>query len=142
MTLWADGTNVGTGIMMLVFQGARSDGAIWDCIISNPKVPYLSISISLNVLLTLMIVVRLALHSRNIRAITGAPVGITGMYKAIITMLIESSALYAATSLFVVGQSSSGISYLFMPILSEIQVRSSRNCDRWTSCLMCDNLGR
>ena len=123
-TLWTNTTNVGTGIMMLVFQGAKSNGAVRDCVISNPTLPYLSISISLNVLLTLMIVVRLVLHSRNIRTITGAPVGIGGMYRTIITMLIESSALYAVSSLVVIGQSSSGIAYLSMPILFEIQVRS------------------
>jgi len=74
-----------------------------------------------------MIVIRLVLHSRNIRTITGAPVGISGMYRTIITMLIESSALYAMGSLAVIGQSSSGIAYFSMPILSEIQVRSLRD---------------
>jgi len=125
VALRANGTNVAAGIMMLVYQAARSNGVLWDCVLSNPTIPYFSISVSLNVLLTSMIVIRLVLHNRNIRAIMGAPVGISGFHKTIITMLIESSALYAVSSLLVVGKSTTRIAYLFMPILSEIQVRFS-----------------
>jgi len=65
-------------------------------------IPYLSISVSLNALLTLMIVIRLVLHGRNIRAATGSAAGISGLYKAVSTMLIESCALFAVSSLVVV----------------------------------------
>ena len=128
--------------MMLVYQGARSNGVVWDCIPSIPTIPYFSISLSLNVLLTLMIVIRLVLHNRNIRAIMGAPVGISGFHRTIITMLIESCALYAVSSLLVVGKSTSRIAYLFMPILSEVQVRFFRDHDLWTGCLMSHGLDR
>ena len=87
-------------------------------------VPYLSISVSLNILLTLMIVIRLVLHSRNIRAATG--MGTNGLYKAISTMLIESCALFAVNSLLVIGPLIGGnyVAGTFFPILAETQVRA------------------
>lgn len=83
--------------------------------------PYFVISVSLNILLTLTIVIRLALHGREIRATTGAPSRFSGLYKTIITMLIECSALYTVTSLLVLGTSTANI---FLPILAEAQVRA------------------
>lgn len=56
---------------------------------------YFSISLALNLLLTLMIVVRLILHNKNIQRATGTSGGATGLYTTVVTMLIESSALYA-----------------------------------------------
>ena len=86
-------------------------------------VPYLAISVSLNVLLTLMIVIRLVLYSMNIRAATGAS-GIGGLYKTVITMFIESSALYAANSLLVLVRSNYAVVDIFLPLLAETQVRN------------------
>ena len=99
-------------------------------------VPYLSISVSLNILLTLMIVVRLALHGRNIRAATGSAAGISGLYNAVSTMLIESCALFTVSSLVVVAalvrtkSNRPAVFYpgmsvvdIFFPILAETQVR-------------------
>jgi len=115
-------------------------------------VPYLSISVSLNVLLTLMIVIRLILYGRNIRAATGSLAGISGLYKTISTMLIESCALFAGSSLLVVGAlaavgySSSPYSDnsiiggfvvdIFFPILAEIQVRTFPWSQSPSHCLM------
>ena len=78
--------------IMLVYQTAELTGGVWF------GLPYFSISLSLNVLLTLMIVVRLILHTRSIRTSTGKG-GINGLYMVIVTMLIESSALYGVSSL-------------------------------------------
>jgi len=87
--------NTGTGILtmypIVIFRNP------W------PTIPYLSISLSLNVILTLMIVVRLILHGRSVRAATGSPGGISGLYKTISSMLIESSALFAVNSLLAIG---------------------------------------
>ena len=98
--------------------------------------PYLSISISLNVLLTLMIIIRLVLHDRSVRAATGPRAGISGLYKAVSIMFIESCALFTVSSLVVVVAMVRGISGfevaryppvfvvgIFFPILVEIQVR-------------------
>ena len=86
--------------------------------------PYFSISLSLNALLTLMIIIRLVLHTRNTRTALGMT-GIGGFCKAIITMLVESCALFGVSSLLVIAALGSGsrLWNLFTPILTETQVR-------------------
>ena len=113
------------GIMILISQARGWDGN-WNAIGVNLSIPYTSISVSLNILLTLIIVVRLMLHGRNIRAITGSPAGVNGLYKTISTMLIESSALYAVNSLLVIGiwAADNTATGIFLPTLGEIQVRA------------------
>jgi len=117
---WANITNIAIGITTVIGEVERSA-----YITTNFSLPFLSISLSLNVLLTLMIAIRLVLHSRGIRSILGAPLGGTsGLYKAIIAMLVESCALFAVSSLLVIGLSVSGnyASKTFLPILDETQV--------------------
>ena len=62
----------------------------------------------------------------------GAPAGANGLYKTIITVLIESSALYAVNSLLFVAPwgAKSHVADIFLPILAETQVRgcSYRRC--------------
>ena len=70
-----------------------------------------------------MIVVRLVLHGRNVRLTTGSAGGISGLYKAIATMLIESCALFAVGSLLVIGVLFTPANGL-QPILAEVQVRA------------------
>ena len=72
-----------------------------------------------------MIVIRLVLHTRNIRTGMGVP-GIGGLCKAIITMLIESSVIYATSSFLVFGSwdAENGLSSSFLLILAETQVRA------------------
>jgi len=123
--LWANFVNIAMGILF-IYQTSQPNSSIWNNVAINFGLPYFSISISLNVLLTLMIVIRLVLHSRNIRSAMGAPVGISGLYKAIVTMLIESSALYAVNSLLFIGPWGAGshAADIFLPILAETQVRT------------------
>ena len=106
------------GIICLDQPGSVSIGSNW------ATIPYFSISLSLNVLLTLMIVIRLILHTRSVRTAMGIS-GIGGLSNAIITMLIESCALYAVSSLLVLGPWSAVNSSveIFLPILAETQVR-------------------
>ena len=112
---------------LLIYQGSQPESSIWTPIAINFGLPYFSISVSLNILLTLMIVTRLLLHCRNVHAALGNPDWIAGLYKAIITMLIESSALYAVNSLLFIGAWGAGshVADIFLPILAEIQVRVS-----------------
>ena len=77
--------------IILVYQSSELTAKVWSAL------PYFSISLSLNVLLTLMIVIRLILHTRNIRAAMGIA-GSGRLSKAIVTMLIESCALYCELS--------------------------------------------
>ena len=90
-------------------------------------ISYYSISLSLNVLLTLMIVTRLILHSRNIRKAMGTRDRPVGSYLGtIVTILVESSALYAIAFLLYIGpwRADSSVQYIFFPILAEVQVRT------------------
>ena len=111
---------------MIVISQASRWGSAAGGIAFDFSIPYVSVSISLNVLLTLMIVVRLVLHGRNIRTAIGSPVGINGLYKTIATMLIESSALFAVNSLLLIALwgARSGAADVFLPIVAEIQVRT------------------
>ena len=86
---------------------------------------YYSVSSSLNLLLTLMIIARLVLHSRNFRNAVGASSGAGGLYTAVVTMLVESSALYTVTLLlyFVPAAAHSYVAYIFIAA-GEIQVRA------------------
>lgn len=90
----------------------------------NISIAYTSISVALNVLLTLTIVARLLLHSGQVRAVTGSTAGGSRLYVTIATMLIESSALYAANSLLLIGlwAAGNGAQYIFLHTLDEIQV--------------------
>ena len=105
---------------------------------SQSGITCLSISVSLNVLLTLMIVIRLVLHGRTIRAATGSAAGINGLYKTVSTILIESCALFAVSSSMVIGALVMAGNFdrpeifhpgiyvmdVFFPILAETQVRA------------------
>ena len=106
---------------------------------ANVGVPYFSISIAINVLLTLMIATRLILHSRNTRNALGAPAGAGGLYEAIVAMLIESCALYSVSSLLyiITWTTRSWVSIAFLFLLTQTQVcpvfefssRPSHDCD-------------
>ena len=126
VTFGANFVDIAMGIV-LVYQNAEVDGGVWS------GLPYYSISISLDILLTLMIITRLILHTRNVRTALGLR-GVGGLSKAIITMLIESCALYAVSSLLVLGPLSvrNDASVIFVPILSETQVGAfgPRSSDR------------
>jgi len=109
---------------MVTYWTAQPGHCIRNSVLVNYGISYLSISLSLNILLTLMIVTRLVLHSRNIRTAMGASSGLTGLYKTVVTMLIESSAVFTASSLLFLGfwGSRSHIGEVFSAIYAEAQV--------------------
>ena len=113
-----------------VYQNEKMPDKFWS------SLPYFSISLSLDILLTLMIVVRLIVYTRNTRTALGMS-GIGGLCKAIVVMFVESCALYAVNSLLVIGPLGAGnvVSTLFLVIIGEIQVRTSRNHNLSTGCL-------
>ena len=118
--------NVVTGTLLLMPSAEGGGGCTLGIVsLKNISVSHYSISISLNVLLTLMIVARLVLHSRNIRTSMGIA-GIGGLCKVIITMLIESSVIYATSSLLVIWLLGTGMggSSGFLFILAETQARA------------------
>ena len=115
-----DNTAMGLPTICYAIIEERELGAVWS------TVPYLSISLSLNIILTLMIVVRLILYGKNVRATMGSPGGIGGVYRTISTMLIESSALFAVSSLLVIVPLAAGslVAKTFYSILAQTQVRT------------------
>ena len=94
---------------------------------------YLAITFSLNVILTLMIVGRLALCNQEIRAVMGVSnrddMGTSSrageLYKAIATIFVESCAPYAISLLLYLISRALGSSLvdIFYPIFIETQVR-------------------
>ena len=84
-------------------------------------ISYYSITLSLNVVLTFMIAARLFLHNREIRKMAATS---SLAYTTVATMLIESCALYAATSLLYIILFGTGdyLAYTFLPLLADVQV--------------------
>ena len=111
------------GIITL-YLASQPGSNLWHGMTVNFGLPYFTISVGLNVILTLMISARLIIHSRNIRGAMGSTTGVNSLYRAIVTMLIESSALYAVTSLLFIGPYAANnyASDIFLPILAEVQV--------------------
>ena len=93
----------------------------------NVDVPYFSLSLSLNVLLTLMIIVRLVLHTKRIQSAMGVAAGVSRLYKAIVTALVESCALYtiAFLPLLALSVTDNQSARIFWPILNETQVSAT-----------------
>lgn len=112
-----------TGILLVYYQISHPTCTIWRSSTINIGIPY-SISVSLNVLITLMIITRLVLISREIRSAMNPPVRPNKLYKAVITILSESSALYAITFLLFIGMWAvdNPAEYSFFPILAQVQV--------------------
>ena len=111
--------------IMLIYQTSQPESSIWNSVAISFGVPYFSISLSLNILLTLLIVAWLAMHRKDIRNATGAPAGASGLYETIVAVFVESCAIYAVISLlFVVPWGAkSHVADIFLPILAEVQVR-------------------
>ena len=100
-------------------------------------ISYFSISLSLNVILTLMIVIRLVLHRGNLRKVLGTSDGTSGLYTAIVTMFIESYALYAiAFLLYIVPWAlGSHVATLFAPFIGPAQVCAVIGFPRYPTAL-------
>ena len=142
-TLRADVVIIAMGILLLTFEAGGQNNNTWIAVILKFGLPYLSISISLNIILTLMIVIRLLLHNRGIRAAMGSPARIDRLYKAIVTMLIESSALYAVSSFLVIGPWVAGYrdAITFWPILTQTQVNAFPRSQSSAGRLMSRRIG-
>lgn len=111
------------GIMLTYYQVVQTNSTTQDSVAVNLGTPYYSLSLSLNVLLTIIIVIRLFRHRKEIKDALGYRVTNGSLYDAIILMFIESSALYAATFLMFIGPWGTGswVAGIFFPILIETQ---------------------
>ena len=126
-SLPANATDTGTGILFTYETGRPADPISLnvDAMI-HFGAPYFSVSFLLNFLLTIMIVTRLVLHRRNMRNAMGAAAGAGELYKATITILVESSAIYVISFLLYFGTWATRgfIQYLFLQMLTQTQVRT------------------
>lgn len=112
-----------TGVI-LIYQNSQPDVDAWTPSTIHFGYSYFLVCLSLNGLLTVMIIARLVLHSRSIRKSMGTPEGTSGVCKTIVAMFVESFALYTANFLLVIGSwgARSYLVYTFFPILAETQV--------------------
>jgi hypothetical protein len=87
---------------------------------------YYSISVSVNILLNFMIVVRLIRHVKTSRDVIGGRYGKMELYKLVVTVVIESCALYSVTFLLFIRSWAAPSVIRFIPyqILFQIQARA------------------
>ncbi|KAH8109257.1 hypothetical protein DFH11DRAFT_1628312, partial [Phellopilus nigrolimitatus] len=111
------------GIMVL-FQSSRPGANLWSKVSVNFGVPYFSLSMALNILVTLLIATRLLLYRRKLHRTLGPEQVAAVPYVTIAAMIVESSMLYAVFSLFFIGPygANSQISHIFLPVLSQVQI--------------------
>ena len=106
----------------------NSGTQFYTVIAGNIATSYNAICLSLNIILTLMIVLRLIVHIRNIRNATGASGRSGGLHTTAATvamMLVESSALYAGVLLAytIPLAMNSLVMTLFSGVTNAVQVR-------------------
>ena len=97
---------------------------LWTKTTVNFGIPYWSISASLNILVTLLIVLRLLYVRRRLsKALSSSH---TRTYISIATMLVESAALYSTTALiFIITYArNSAVQNLVLPVLGQVQAIS------------------
>lgn len=124
VALSAHSTDTALGIML--FYQSVQPGYVNNTFSIDVGFSYYSISFALNVILTLMIVIRLILHSRNIRAAMETTTKAGGLYRVVVVVLVESSALYAGTFLLYIipwGLKASE-QFISFPVLANAQVRA------------------
>ena len=127
VTVSSNVAGTATGIVYTYWWSRPGTIIVNSTVTANLGRSYFTVSFALNVLLTSMIVIRLILHKRNIRNAMGALAGAGQLYGAIITILVESSALYALSFLlfFVPWAVNSWVEDTFWSVLIESQVRAA-----------------
>ncbi|KAJ7753630.1 hypothetical protein DFH07DRAFT_510194 [Mycena maculata] len=105
--------------IMVLFQSSRPNANLWTTLTVNFGIPYYTLSAALNVLITIMITTRLLLYRRSLRNTLGREQAMSVPFASVASMLVESSLLYAVTSiLFLVPYGlKSDVSNVFIPIL-------------------------
>ncbi|KAH9847670.1 hypothetical protein C2E23DRAFT_889776 [Lenzites betulinus] len=106
--------------ILSVFQTSRPDASLWSTTGVVFSVPYFSISIGLNILLTLLLVTRLLYMSYNAKHSIGPEH--SKAYVSIAAMLLESATPYAVTGMiFIITYArNSNVQHLVLPILGQV----------------------
>ncbi|KAJ7622539.1 hypothetical protein FB45DRAFT_838605 [Roridomyces roridus] len=115
--------SVGLGIMWLIQICTTSPFGIFVTI--NWTIPYFSLSLSTNILVTIAIVIRLFVYRRRVAKVFGQNHG--SQYTSVAAMLVESAFLYSAFSiLFLVPFGMiNPLANVFLQALSQIQTIST-----------------
>ncbi|THH21426.1 hypothetical protein EW146_g152 [Bondarzewia mesenterica] len=118
--------SISMGILFL-FQASRPGASLFNRLSINFGIPYFSLSASLNVVIAILITSRLLLFRRTLHRALGSAQASSIPYISIAAMVVESSLLYAITSLlFVIPYgANSHVSNLFLPVLSQAPVIAS-----------------
>ncbi|KAF5316369.1 hypothetical protein D9619_006873 [Psilocybe cf. subviscida] len=109
------------GILLLV-QVSHAPITIWNTI--NLGLPYFTITTVCNITITVCIATPLLLHRRRLLRAFGKRNEYTKPYTSAASILIESSALYAAVATIFIGfyARNNPASHLFLAVLSQVQV--------------------
>ena len=124
MAFLAELIGTATSIVDLV-QAVSSDGSL--TFATGFDYICYPISLALTIVLTLMIVTRLVLHDRKMRDASGSGVNAGGLYKSIITTLVESYALYTVSFILSISleYGGSSVEFIFDTIFSATQVSAT-----------------
>lgn len=97
---------------------------IWFPGFFSASLPYFIITLSLNILLTIMIIARLASRSRNIQNAMGVSTGTSKLFKAIASIFAESCLLFLINSLLFLPSLIVGgrLAFISFPPLAQSQV--------------------
>ncbi|KAJ7699276.1 hypothetical protein B0H17DRAFT_1006214 [Mycena rosella] len=110
--------------VMVLFRESSPHSHFWTSTTVDFGIPYYALSAALNVLITIMITTRLLLYRQALKKTLGNEHALSVPFASIASMLVESSVLYAATSiLFLVPYGlKSDVSNIFIPILIQVQL--------------------
>ncbi|TRM69184.1 hypothetical protein BD626DRAFT_544008 [Schizophyllum amplum] len=113
-------TSFALGILWLK-QVGTVDQSPWDSSGINYTIPYYSMSLALNILVTLLIVTRLLLYRHRVRTALGVTHGTH--YTSLAAMVVESAAIYSVYSLLFLVPFAMGhpLAQLFLQGLSPVQ---------------------
>jgi len=110
--------------IMFLYQASSPNATMFTQRALDFGLPYFALSNSLNIILTLLICLRLILHQRQMPLNGKEERMRLPYYSRIISMLVESCALYSVNSMLFLGTYAAGnsASSIFLPILSQTQI--------------------
>ena len=119
-------TDIGTGAAFTYVQPDENHPETFTAV-RDFGISYFSVSLSLNVILTFMIIARIFSHNRGFQKVMGGPFRTAKIYNAVMTTLVESFALYASSFLLFIATWASGkpIQNVFYQFLIAAQVRTT-----------------
>lgn len=115
---------VGSGIYLLIIV-AKPGSGLWTSAGSAAALPYSIFSFSINVIVTSLIIIRLAMHRRRVNRTLGS--GHARPYMSLITMIVESATPYTVSTIIylILYVINSPLQQLITSILGSAQVTNN-----------------